>query len=191
MSKRGRRLRNIAIGIAALIIAIVIATLTVVRTEGFRNYVTRKIIASTEDSTGGRVEAGSIVFDGPFHAIATNFVIHGKEPAGSAPFLRAKRIELRIRLLTSLRHLVDVSYLAIDGLEASVQILSDGQMNVPTPKTASNTTALETVVDLAVGHFDLTNGSFTLNSQKQSVNVHGNNLRAQHSTSFSRWARLW
>ena len=35
------------------------------------------------------------------------------------------------------------------------------------------------MVDLAVGSFELTNGSLTFNSRKQPLNIVGSNLRAQ------------
>ena len=63
----------------------------------------------------------------------------------------------------------------------NVIILPDGGTNIPTPrnKSESKETPLETVVDLAVGRFELTNGLVALASQKQSLNIRGNNLHAQ------------
>ena len=49
----------------------------------------------------------------------------------------------------------------------------------PRQKSTSNQSPLETVVDLAIGRFELTNGLITFAAQKQALNVRGNNLRAQ------------
>ena len=154
----------------------------VVQTDWFRNFVRQKIITATEEATGGRVEIGSFSFDWTkLRVIVIGFVIHGNEPAGSPPFVRVARIELDLRLFTRLASPFDLAYLGADRPEVHVIVFPDGLTNVPTPKqkTASNTTALETVVDLAVHHFELTNGVVSLNSQQQSLNVRADNLRAQ------------
>ncbi len=54
MSRWRRIVRNVLIGIAALIVIAVFAIVVVVRTAWFRNYVRREIISATEDSTGGQ-----------------------------------------------------------------------------------------------------------------------------------------
>src|SRR5215469_18976169 len=101
MTKTARILTYSA-GVLALLLMLVIAAAVVTRTGWFRNYVREEIISSTEEATGGRVEVGAFVFDlNSFHATVTNFVIHGKEPAGAAPLLRARKIEIYFRLLTS------------------------------------------------------------------------------------------
>jgi translocation and assembly module TamB len=182
MSRSAKILRNIAIGIAVFIVVLVAGTTVVVQTGWFRNYVKQRIITAAEEGTGGQVEIGSFAFEWQrLRAIVTEFVIHGSEPAGSAPFIRAQRVELNLRVLTSLSHMLDLAYLGVDRPEANILVFPDGHTNVPTPKKAStsNTTALETVVDLAVRHFEFTNGLLTLNSQKQALNVRGDNLRAQ------------
>jgi len=59
MSRRARILRNIAIGLAALMIVVVVAAVVVVRTAWFHNYAKQKIITAAEKGTGGKVEIGS------------------------------------------------------------------------------------------------------------------------------------
>lgn len=182
MSRRAKLIRNIAIGFAAFVVVLFLATIATVQTNWFREYVKRKIVTAAEEGTGGKVEIGSFTFEWThLRAIATNFVIHGKEPAASAPWLRAARIRLDLSLVPSLSHVLNLSYLGVERPEATIVVFPDGTTNIPTPKqvSQSNTTALESVVDLAVGHFELTNGLFTLDSQKQAFNVRGENLRAQ------------
>lgn len=183
MSRRARIFRNIAIGFAAFLVIVAAAVVVVSRTEWFRDFVKRKIIAAAEDGTGGRAEIGSFAFDPlHLHAVVTGFVIHGHEPAGAAPYLSARRAEVDLRLLTSIHHLLDIAYLGLDSPRANIMVFADGTTNVPTPKTKSQSkeTPLENVVDLAVGHFDLTNGLVTYNSVVQPpLNIRANNLRVQ------------
>jgi translocation and assembly module TamB len=171
---------KIAIGMAALVVILIVAAMIVVHTAWFQAYLKQKIIAVAEEDTGGRVEIGSLQIDWrPLRAIANNLTIHGTEPPGSPPFFHAARIELDVRLFTRMGHLLDLTYLGLDRPEANVIVFPDGRTNVPTPKTPSNTPALQTIVDLAVRHFELTNGQLSLNAQKQAIDVHGENLRAQ------------
>jgi hypothetical protein len=155
-----------------------------VQSAWFQNYIKQTIIASTEESTGGKAEIGTFHFDWRhLTAVATDFVIHGTEPAGAAPMLRVARVQLNLRLFTSIHHLWDITYLGIDASTSQRDCLSRRpyQYSFAAPQTASSESPLETVVDLAIGRFELTNGLITLAAQKHELNVRGNNLRAQLS----------
>src|SRR6202451_894785 len=159
MSRPMRILRNVAIALGALFLVLALAGVLVVRSAWFQNYVKQAIITSTEDSTGGKAEIGTFHFEWRhLTAVATDFVIHGTEPAGTAPLVRVARVQLNLRLFTSLHHLWDITYLGIDRPQANVIVYPDGRTNIPSPRTPSNTSPLETVVDLAIGRFELTNG---------------------------------
>ncbi len=182
MTKPARIIRNIAIGGVAFLLVFTTAAILVVQTDWFRGYVKQKIIVSTEESTGGNVDVDSFTFDWRhMRAVVMGFVIHGNEPAGTAPFLRAGRVQLDIRLFTSIHHVLDLAYLGIERLEGNVIVFPDGRTNIPNPKqkSTSNQTPLETVVNLAVDHFDLTDGLLTVASQKQALNIRGDHLQAQ------------
>ena len=181
MSRTGKLVRNSAVGLGALIVVVAIAVLLVARTGWFREYVKQRIIVATEEGTGGKVEIGSFDFDEPhLTAVVNDLVIHGDEPAGSAPFVRVRRATLVFRLFISGR-LFDITSLGIEQPQANVIILANGRTNIPTPKkkSASSDSALKTVVDLAVGHFELTNGLITLESRTQPLSVRGDHFRAQ------------
>ena len=184
MSGRMKILRNVGAGLAAFVLLLFVAGVLVVRTEWFRNYVRRKVINATEEATGGRVEIGSLAFDWThLSATVTDFVVHGSEPAGSAPYLRAGRVAIHVRLFTSIHHLLDITYLGVDRPQANILVAADGATNVPKPKQTasfrSQKTPLQTVVDLAVGRFDLTNGSVSFNSRQQDFDLRGESLHVQ------------
>jgi translocation and assembly module TamB len=185
MSRPLKILRNAAIAVGALILLLGIAAILIVQSNWFRNYVKQTIISSTEDSTGGKAEIGSFRFEWRhLSAVVTDFVIHGTEPAGTAPMVRVAQVQLNFRLFTSLHHLWDITYLGVDQPQANVIVYPDGHTNIPSPKSTSSNSPLETVVDLAIGRFELTNGLITLAAQKHELNVRGNNLRAQLSYSI-------
>ncbi len=180
MIRTNRIIRDAVLGLVALIAVVVIAALVVVQTDWFRGYVRQQIISATESGTGGRVELGSFNFDvSNMLATVDDFVIHGKEPPGSPPFVRIARAEVQIQLLPGLRRWFGIRDINVDRPQANIMILADGHSNVPMPqrKSTSNKSALQTVVDLKIGHFQLTNGLVTLDSRKQPLNIQGNNVR--------------
>ena len=112
-----------------------IAGVLVVQSAWFQNYVKQTIVTSVEDSTGGKVEIGTFHFEWRhLTAVVTDFVIHGTEPAGAAPMLRVARVQLNLRLFTSLHHLWDITYLGVDGPQANVIVYPDGHTNIPSPR---------------------------------------------------------
>jgi translocation and assembly module TamB len=179
---RQRIFRVALVAFCALLAIVFVATLIVVHTDWFRNYVREQIIATTEEATGGKAEVATFSFDVThLHAVVTGFVIHGNEPAGTQPFVRAAKAQLNFRFFTSIHRLLDITYLGIDRPHVNIMVLADGRTNIPSPKQRSilNKTALQTVVDLAVGHFEMTNGLLTFDSRARPMNVQANNLRAQ------------
>lgn len=182
MSRRTRIARNVAIGAGGVIVAFILIVLAVVHTAWFRNYVRQTIISSVEDSTGGRVEIGSFDLDvSDLRATVIGFVIHGTEPPGAPPFVSIARAEVDLRLFTSLRRLYEITYVGVERPAVNISMQEDGRTNIPRPrkKSTSNTSTLETVVDLAVDKFALNNGTLTLFSVKQPLTVRANNVRAQ------------
>ncbi len=182
MSRPAKIITNISIGVVALLAVAIVAAVLVVQTDWFRSYVKRKIIASTEESTGGKVEVGSFAFDWrQMRAVVTGFVIHGSEPAGMSPFLSAQRVQIDIRLFTSIHHILNIAYLGIERPSANVMVFPDGRTNIPNPKnkSTSSETPLETVVNLAVDHFELANGLLTVAAAKQEINIRGKDLKAE------------
>jgi translocation and assembly module TamB len=181
MSQRTKIFRNIAIGVAALMVVAVAVVLTVVHTNWFQNYVREKIVAALEDGTGGVTNIGSFTFDmSQLHAHISNLVIHGSEPASAAPFVRVESIDLYARVFSGGR-IAGISALAIERPQVNILVFADGRTNLPTPKPSapSKATPLETVADLAVGHFELRDGMLSYNSRQQPLDIRANNLHAQ------------
>jgi translocation and assembly module TamB len=182
MSRKLLTWRTAALALAGVVVLVVAGAVVLVQTQWFRDYVRDSIVSSVAKSTGGRVEMSSFHFDVlSLRATVTNFVIHGKEPATAAPFVRVARIDLRVRLFTSVHRLYELAYLSVERPEVTIMALADGSSNIPTPREPSSgdTSPLETVVDLAVGRFELTHGMVVFDSVRQPLNVRANNLRAQ------------
>jgi translocation and assembly module TamB len=180
---RGRKILLIAGGgLAGLIALVFIAGIIVVRTEWFRDTVRAKIVSAVEEGTGGKASIGAFAFDWTqLRVDIRNFVIHGLEPADAAPLFRASRIQVQLKAAALLKGALQLAYLGVDEPQANIIVFPDGRTNVPAPKVKkkSDKSALETVVDLAVGRFDLRNGSVAFADRKTALNASGRNLRAQ------------
>ena len=163
------------------------AAIVIVQTAWFRNMVRAKIVSAVEEATGGRAEVGSFSFDWThLRAVVHDFVLHGSEPPGTAPLFRARLLEVDLKITSPFRGFVDIAYLGVDAPQANVIVSPEGHTNVPAPKIQhpSNTTGLETIVDLAVGQFKLTNGSVNFANRQTPLSASGQNLRAQLSYSL-------
>jgi len=184
MTRPKRILLWIVACLAGLLIVLSISAVLVVRTGWFRDYIRNKIITYAEQSTGGTVELKSFGFDWThIHANLTGFVLHGTEPPGSAPLFSAQSIDVNLKLLTSLKHMVELKYLGVERPQVNVIVYAGGHTNVPAPKVqpTSNTTVLEDFVNLAIGKFNIENGTIQLGEQKNEFSARGENLRAQLS----------
>ena len=91
-------------------------------------------------------------------------------------------MQVDLKLTSPFHGFVDIAYLLLDTPQARVIVYPDGHTNIPAPKVqakSSGKTGLETIVDLAIGHFDLRNGSLSFGDQKTALNASGANFRAQ------------
>ena len=182
MTRRARLWTWAGVSAAALLIAFAIVSIQVLKSPRFATYVREKIISVTEESTGGRVEIGSFQFDWRhLRATVENFVLHGTESPGDPPLFEAKRMELRLKLLAGLKQALDLDYLGIDRPSVNVIVFPDGRTNIPAPRVVkkSNTTALESVVDLAIHRFEISNGSVAFAQQSIGFSGRGENLQTQ------------
>ena len=182
MTKRKKKiLLTIAASVLGLVLVLVIASILVLRSAWFANYVREKIIAVTEESTGGVVEIGSFQFEWTHLTVRIrNFILHGTEPKTADPLVRVPLLELHLKLLAGLKKAVDLQYLGIQQPEVDVIVFPDGKTNIPEPKVPqkpSNKSGLETVVDLAVGQFKIENGLLEFSQQKMPFSARGENLR--------------
>lgn len=181
MSRRKKIGLIVGGSVVGLIVVLVVAAILVVRTAWFANFVREKIIASVEESTGGKVDVQSFRFQWThLRADVRGFVVHGLEPPGAAPLLSVQHLQVDLKLTSPFTGFVDIAYLLVDTPRANVMVFPDGKTNIPAPKIKKPSTksGLETVVDLAIGKFDLVNGAAMFADQPSRIDATGQNLRA-------------
>jgi translocation and assembly module TamB len=182
MSRRARRLWIVAGMLAALVLAVAIGAMLVLRSDWFSTRVRQRLVAEIEKATGGRAEIGAFNFDWRQMRVEVNgFVLHGTEPPDAPPLARADAIVLGIKVVSVMKRSVDLQYLDVRRPQVNLILYPDGRTNVPAPKIkrAGKSTA-ETILDLAIGRFSLQDGSFEVSGQdKTPFSAQGRNLRAQ------------
>src|SRR5438876_651218 len=125
-----RILARIAIGLVLLLAIAAVNVVFILQSTWFFEKVRHAIIDTVETATGGRVEVGSFRFDWKqMRAEVREFVIHGSEPAGRPPLLRAGTVVVGIKLVSAIRRDVDIQYLNIDQPRIYLIVAPDGSTN--------------------------------------------------------------
>lgn len=182
MNRRSRRVLIAGGAVLGLLILLAVAVIVVARSGWFREQVRQRIVAEAEKATGGRVEIGS--FDLQWQTLTAQvngFVIHGTEPAGSPPLLRARSITIRLKVLSVIDRSVDLQSVDVEQPETYLMIYPDGATNIPQPKVprASKKSPVQTILDLAIQRFTVRDGTLQINSKRMPWSAAGQNLRAQ------------
>jgi translocation and assembly module TamB len=181
MTRLSRTVLKASAGGAALLLILTISAILVLRSEWFRRQIHARMIFEVEKATGGRVESGPLAFDWRhLRGRVQNFVLHGTEPAAADPLFRASSITVGLRILSVLHKRVELNTLDVQQPRIHLIIGPDGSTNVPRPKLrAARKNALETILDLAVRHFVLAGGRFTVDGQTaRPFSAKGDRLRA-------------
>src|SRR5271165_7116251 len=103
-------------------------------TESFRTLVRRRLIATLERMTGGRVELASIHIV-PFHLQleVRNLTIHGREQPGEVPYAHVDSLLAQVKILSLLRTELGLNYVVLDHPVFHIIIYPDGTTNQPEP----------------------------------------------------------
>ncbi len=173
-------LRRLLLAVPLLAVLLTAAAIVVLRSSWFERALRHEIVARIDASTGGRAEIGAFTFDWRGLRIAiSGFVLHGTEPPGQPPLAAVRRIDLTLRIFGARFHPVDLAYLGLTAPAVNVLVYPDGSTNIPGPRARrSPSSTLATLVDLAVGRFDITQGSFDFAGRRGVFSAHGRGLRA-------------
>jgi len=180
---RRRMAWRILAGVFGLALLTMVATILTVRSAWFHDRVRRRMVQTVEDATGGRVEIAAFRFDWKHvRAEVRGLVIHGLEPAGKPPLFRAEAVAAGLKVVSLLRRDVDIQYLEVSAPRVYLIIAEDGRTNIPEPKVRhpGGPGPIETVLELAIGRFSLSNGEMEVeNRGKAPFEIHGRQLAAR------------
>ena len=138
-------------------------------TDSFQRMVRRRVVASVEKLTGGRVELGEL-HTIPFRlrVDARNLTIHGSEASDQAPFLHVDRLQAELKVISLLSTTVGLHSLELDHPVLHIIDYPDGTTNAPVPQAARSAGEgpLEQLIALSVSHIEVQRGELLWEDKK-------------------------
>ena len=181
--QRGRRwwrALGFAIGVVTLL---VVALIAYSNTDSFHAWVHGKVVASLEDTTGGRVELGQVRWDlSQLNFVAHGLVIHGLEAPEQAPFIRADGITVDAKMLSWIGRQVGLRSVIIEHPVIHLIVYPDGHTNQPRPtQERSGGGTVQRLFDLKLDHAELRNGVLLVNDRAMPFDFNADELQAAMS----------
>src|SRR5271163_577134 len=145
-----------------------------VTTDSFQQLARRRVIATAEKITGGRVELGEL-HTIPFRlrVDARNLTIHGREAADQPPLLHVDRVQAELKIISLLSTTIGLHSLQLDHPVAHIIVYSDGATNVPAPQGSHSYSAdssdrgpVEELLSLSVAHIEAQHGELLWEDKK-------------------------
>ena len=140
-----------------------------VTTDSFQQLVRRRVVASVEKITGGRVELGEL-HTIPFRlrVDARNLTIHGREAPDQVPYVRVDRLQAEMKVISILSTTIGLHSLVLDHPVVHVIVYSDGTTNVPAPPASlsSDRGPVEELISLSVSRIEVQRGELLWEDQK-------------------------
>ena len=168
-------------GGAALVAGAALTGVLILRSQWFAGKVHDTVVQVVERATGGRAEVGAIQFDWrTLRATIAPFTLHGTEPAGKPALFEAASIRIGLRIVSVLHRDVNLRELEVTAPRVYLIVGPDGSTNIPGPKKAGRKPAMETILDLAVGRFQVNKGTFEVEGRApEPFAARGRELKAQ------------
>ena len=170
---RRRILRNLFLAFCLFTVTVFAALSWYITTDSFQQAVRRRVIASAEKLTGGRVELGEL-HTIPFRlrVDARNLTIHGREAADEAPFLHVDRVQAEMKIIAIFSTTVGLHSLALDHPVLHLIDYPDGTTNAPVPQAALAANygpvegPVEQLISLSVSHIEVQQGELLWQDRK-------------------------
>src|SRR5258708_16341390 len=135
----------------------------------FSERIRSHVIAELELVTGGKVEVDSLNWKlSKLEFDVNGLTVHGKEPAGQAPYIHADHMVLQVRFSSLFSRSIRLRYIAIDHPVIHLILNPDGTTNQPEPPISNGggLGAAAPLFGLAVAGFDGRNGERLANGRK-------------------------
>ena len=148
-----------------------------VTTDSFQRMVRRRVVASLEKITGGRVELGEL-HTIPFRlrVDARDLTIHGREASDQVPFLRVDRLQAEIKIISLLSTTIALHSVVLEHPVAHILVYPDGSTNIPAPQVsrfsshlsggAASEGPVEQLFALSVAHIEVQRGELLWEDKK-------------------------
>jgi len=169
-----------AFGGALIAVAILVGLVAGAFQSGLADrWMRRKLIGEIDARTGMRAEIRSFHFrPRNLRVEIGGLTLHGLEPTDAAPLFHARRIDLRVRILSFFRRQIALDQLLVDQPQVAIRIGPDGRSNIPRPKSRSKSGSWrQTLFQLRIGHLVLNGGSIIFNNRRTALSIDGGNFQ--------------
>ena len=150
-----------------------------VTTDSFQQMVRRRVIASAEKLTGGRVELGEL-HTIPFRlrVDVRNLTIHGHEAKEQAPFLHVDRLQAEMKIISLLSTTIGLHSLVLEHPVVHIIDYPDGTTNVPVPQVSrsSDQGPVEQLISLSVSRIEVQRGELLWEDKKMPFDFNARDL---------------
>jgi translocation and assembly module TamB len=179
--RKWRWLRRVA-WILGVKVALILIAVVVFFGSGAGNPLLRRLAIKRINSiTGGQTEIRNVSMQWlSMSATIKGFVIHGKEPAGTEPLFSAEEIRAGLKIDSFWGRKVSLSEIVVQQPHVHIRAEKDGTTNVPAAPRARTSSAKplrETLLDLRIRRFELTDGWVLYNDVKTPLALEGNDLQ--------------
>lgn len=173
-----RWLWRILLALIALVALLGVSGVLVIRSDWFRQYLERRVIAVAERATGARMELGRLTVDWKnLTARVDSLVLHGTEPGGEAPFLRVDSAVVGLKIISVFERKVDLASLRVSRPQVRIVLNPDGSTNIPGPETRREDASWSAeFLNLKVGAYEIADGIFEYDNRKTPFHLRGENL---------------
>ncbi|HET8825972.1 MAG TPA: hypothetical protein VFM77_12635, partial [Terriglobales bacterium] len=179
-----RRLARYSLLAFLIFLLMVSALLWYITTDSFQQMVRRRLIASLEHATGGRVELGS------FHVVPLRFevevrdlTIHGREAPTDKPLAHVDSMSAVVDLGAVLGVRMAFDRLTLVHPVVHVIYYPDGSTNQPSPKQASAAT-FDQIFAISIRRLEVKQGELLLQEERIPVEFVSNDVAARLDYSF-------
>ena len=146
------------------LLVLALAALIVMSSAWFQHVLERRVIASLENLTGGRVEIAHFRFK-PwlFQITLQKLVIHGSEAAGDPPLISAREVEVGLSPGQFLHRRLRLRHVDVNDLQVHLRTNPQGVTNLPRPgKRTSAQQGLADLMNLSIGRLTISHSVFLL-----------------------------
>jgi translocation and assembly module TamB len=160
-----------------------------VTTDSFHQVVLRRLVASLEAATGGRVEIGAV------HTIplrlrvdVRDVTIHGRESSDQVPYLHVDRLQAELKIISLFEKEVGLRTLVLEHPVVHIIVYPDGSTNQPVLKInrSLQITPVEHLFSLSVSSVEVQRGELLWELNKIPLDFRARDLSLALHYSFLR-----
>jgi translocation and assembly module TamB len=175
-----RVVRWTAIVLGGLLAALVTAAIVVVHTTAFQHFVVSQLEQKTQAGTGARLGIKGLAINWRLLTLDLyGITLHGREKDLQSPLLAADHLRVGLKIISLLRRKVDLREIVLDHPAAHFAVDRSGNSNLPqTNSPGTTSSAVDSILQLAIGHLQLNSGVLYYNDAQIPLNADVQDLRA-------------